>query len=624
MDQTTDSRKKPGLIVRVLRGFWRGVDSTRRFTINLIFLLLALWLLSLFLASAPKLQPRTALVIAPKGALVEQYTVDPASRAIARALGEETPEVQLRDLLRAIEAAKDDDRIERIVIRPDGLRSAGLAALREVAAALREFRESGKQVVAYADFLDQRQYLLAAQADEIYLHPSGAVLMEGFARYRPYYREGLQDKLGVDVHLFRVGEYKSAAEPYILDAPSAEDREANLFWMNDLWRRHLGDIASARGLEADALHAAIEDMPARLRAAGGDLAEMALRQRLVDALKTLDQVRALLVERGVPDTRHHTFRQVSLDDYLGFIDRETLPVDKRPQVAVVVAQGTIVDGDRPPGMVGGESTAWLLRQAREDDNVKAVVLRVDSPGGGVFPSEQIRREVELLRAAGKPVVASMANVAASGGYWISMDADAIYADASTITGSIGIFGLWMSVPRTLEKIGVRVDGVGTTRFAGAFDPTRPLDPAVGELIQSVIENGYRDFIDKVAAARERDEDAIDAVARGRVWSGAQAHERGLVDALGGLRDAVAKAAELAELPAGRYRLGWIEKPLSTFEKFIASFGADARARAVLEWSGVARLLGGSRTGAQIGRDLQWLSEQQGRPPQGVAHCFCGL
>lgn len=624
MDETTPRDKKPGLIVRLLRGFWRGVDSSRRFAVNLLFLLLALWLLSVFFAGAPKLQPRSALVIAPKGALVEQYTVDPASRALARLMGEDAPEVQLRDLLRAIEAAKDDDRIERLVIRPDGLRSAGLAALREVAAALREFRESGKQVVAYADFLDQRQYLLAAQADEVYLHPSGAVMLEGFSRYRPYYREGLQDKLGVDVHLFRVGEYKSAAEPYILDAPSEEDRVANLFWMNDVWRRHLDDIAAARGIDAAALQAAIDDMPARLRAVDGDLAKLALEQDLVDALKTLDEVRALLIERGVRDERQHTFRQVSLDDYLGFVDRERLPIGKRPQVAVVVAQGVITDGDQPPGTIGGESTARLLRNAREDDQVKAVVLRVDSPGGGVFPSEQIRREVELLRAAGKPVVASMGSVAASGGYWISMDADAIYADPSTITGSIGIFGLWMSVPRTLEKIGVRVGGVGTTRFAGAFDPTRPLDPAVGELIQSVIDKGYRDFVGKVAAARERDEDAIDAVARGRVWSGAQAHERGLVDTLGGLRDAIDHAAELAGLEKDQYRLAWIEKPKSTFEKFLASLGGSAQARALARWTGLAGVLVGERMQAQIARDIEWLRTQQDRPLQGVAHCFCGL
>src|SRR5690606_16966873 len=222
---------------------------------------------------------------------------------------------------------------------------------------------------------------------------------------------------------------------------------------------------------------------------------------------------------------------------------------------------------QPAGRIGGDSTAALLRQAREDKDVRAVVLRVDSPGGEVFASEKIRREVELLKDAGKPVVVSMGDLAASGGYWISMDADRIYADPSTITGSIGIFGLVPNFTRTLDRIGVHTDGVGTTRYAGAFDVTRPLDPEVGRVIQAVIDKGYAEFTGKVAQARGRTVEEIDAVARGRVWSGAQALERGLVDELGGLAEAIADAANRAELEEGKYRVRYVEKPASPFAQF---------------------------------------------------------
>lgn len=545
---------------------------------------------------------------------------------MARAFGQSQPETQLRDLLRAIEAAATDARIERLVIRPDQMTGIGYATLQELSHAIAAFKKSGKQVVAYADGMDQKQYYLAALADEVYLHPDGAVLLEGLARYRAYYREALQEKLGVDVHLFRVGEFKSAAEPYILDGPSPESREADLFWMNDVWRRHLADIARFRGIDAATLQAQIDDFAAQVKAAQGDLGRLALEQKLVDGLMSQDQFRALMIERGVEDTDIHSFRQVSLDKYLGFLDRETLPIDTRPQVAVVVAQGEIAAGDLPPGTVGGVSTSRLLREAREDDDVRAVVLRVDSPGGGVFPSEQIRREVELLRAAGKPVVASMGNIAASGGYWISMNADMIYAEPSTITGSIGIFGLFMTFPDTLAKIGVRVDGVGTTRIAGAFDPTMPLNPSVGEAIQEVIDQGYRQFIGKVAAAREQTPEAIDRVARGRVWSGAQAEEFGLVDELGGLTDAIAEAARRANLSADGYAVRYVEKALSPFEQFVVNASRNAMVRGVSAQLGLPAQALDTPAMREVRRNLRLLDTppEGGKPFKVVAHCFCEL
>jgi protease IV len=618
------SESQRGPIRRVLGGVWGAINFTRQLVFNLIFLFILLLVLAAIFANpgALPLHGDTALVLDLDGALVEQYTSSPADRVINRATGQEQTELQLRDLLRAIEAAKDDARIDRIVLLTDGFRAAGFASMRDFAAALRDFRESGKEVIAFGTGMDQKQYYIAAQADEVYLDPQGIVLIEGLGRYRMYYREGLQDKLGVDVHLFKVGEYKSAAEPYVLDAASPEAKEADLFWMTDVWNRFVADIAAARKLRPAALGETIAQFPQRVQAHGGDTAKLALDEKLVDGLKTSHEIETLLGERGAIDPDSETFRQIDLDGYLAHVGRKSLGVDPRPQVAVVVAQGEIVDGDMPPGIVGGESTSALLRQAREDEHVKAVVLRVDSPGGGVFPSEQIRREVELTQAAGKPVVVSMANVAASGGYWISMNADRIYADESTITGSIGIFGLWMSVPRVLDKLGISTDGVGTTPLAGALDPTRPMDPNVGVVIQSIIDKGYADFTGKVAAARERSVEQIDAVARGRVWSGAQAKERGLVDELGGLRAAVAHAASLAKLEDGAHGVRYVEKPLTPFEQLVVNMGRDSRVHGLLKLVAPTPLLLDRETVAEVERGIGWLDRSGRAPFKAIAHCLC--
>ena len=618
------SRSAPGPLLRFARAGWNAVNFTRRLVFNAIFLFIGLIVLVALFSGRPKLPERSALVIAPQGQVVEQFSADPFERALSKAINQPLPETQLRDLVRALEAAATDSRIERVVIRPDQMTGIGFAALEELARAVTEFRKSGKQLVAYADGMDQKQYYLAALADEVYLHPDGMVLLEGLSRYRAYYREALEDKLGVDVHLFRVGEYKSAAEPYILDAASPESREADLYWMNDLWRHFLADVARLRSLDADALQAGIDDFAARVESVAGDMGKLALEQKLVDGLVTQDQFRDLMVERGVEDTETHSFRQVSMDAYLGFVDRERPAFDARPKVAIVVAQGEIAAGDLPPGTVGGVSTSRLLRDAREDADVKAVVLRVDSPGGGVFPSEQIRREVELIRAAGKPVVVSMGNVAASGGYWISMNADAIYAQPTTITGSIGIFGLFMTIPDTLAKVGVHVDGVATTKIAGAFDPTRPMSVEVGKTIQAIIDQGYRQFIGKVAAARETTPEAIDQVARGRVWSGTQAEARGLVDELGGLHDAVAEAARRATLPSDGYRVQYVEKTLSPFEQALVNAGRSATVRALMAQAGLPTLLLDAPGTRELGKTLRLLDSppEGGRPFKAVAHCFC--
>jgi protease-4 len=433
----------------------------------------------------------------------------------------------------------------------------------------------------------------------------------------------------VDVHLFKVGEYKSAAEPYILDAASPESKEADLFWMNDIWQRYLGDVAALRKTTPEALLAGIETLPEGVTAVQGDTAKYAVQQKLVDGLKTREEFEALLLERGVADEdAEGGFRQVSLDDYLRHVDSALSPMDPRPQVAVVVAEGAISGGEQPPGNIGGVSTAALLREARDNEDVKALVLRVDSPGGEVFASEQIRREIDGLKKAGKPVVVSFGDVAASGGYWISMNADRIYADESTITGSIGIFALIPTFPRTLEKIGVRTDGVATTKMAGMFDVSRPLAPELGTLIQSIIDKGYRDFTGKVAQARNRSVEQIDEVARGRVWSGAQAKERGLVDAFGGLDVAIADAAKRAELgEADKWQTRYVERQASPFERWFTGFVQGRIGQAWLADSDLTRTLL-MRAMPNAGQDLKRLEAAMtptpGKPVKALAYCFCGL
>jgi protease-4 len=611
------SKDSPGIFVRVARGLWNALNFTRLLVFNLIFVALLIGFLVAMFGARPVLQPRTTLVLDPKGAIVEQYTIDPAQRALGNLAGEPPKEVQLRDLLRVVDAAAKDPRIERIALIPDEIGSAGLATLHEIGNALDRFRASGKEIVAVAGGLGQGQYLLAAHANRILLDPDGAVVLEGLASYRSYFREAL-DKLGVDVHLIKVGQYKSAAEPYVLNQASDAAKEADRYWMGGLWQDYLAEIASLRKIDAASIGEDIAHYDERVASQGGDLAKVALAQKLVDALATRSDARKLLREKGVAEG-DESFRQVDYKTYLAMLTPE-VRAPLGAEVAVVIAQGEIVPGDQPPGMVGGRSAAQLIRAARVDDRVKALVLRVDSPGGDAYSSELIRREIAETRAAGKPVVVSMGDVAASGGYWIAMDGDEIWAEPTTITGSIGIFGLVLTIPETLAKIGVHTDGIGTTPLAGTFDIRRPLSPELESILTSAIRHGYDEFIGRVAKARKQTPEAIDAIAQGRVWSGSQAKERGLVDRLGGIDDAIASAASRAKLGT-HYSVRYVEREPSAWERFLLSFG-DSSAMTKL-----ARRVGFTLPSAwldrgemaEIGGILETL---KGKRYAAFAHCFC--
>jgi protease-4 len=534
-------------IRRLLGWIWAGLDGLRKILHLLLLLLIFGAIGSLFSRPVPLVPDGAALVIAPQGPLVEQFTGDPLERAVAEILQQGPVETRLRDLVEAIDTARDDDRISSIYLDLGGLDGGGTAKLQEVAAAIDRFRESGKPVIAFGEYFDQPQYYLAAHADEIFLDPQGIAYIDGFANYGMFVKDAL-DKLAIDWNVFRVGQYKSAVETFTRNDMSPAEREESLVWLNSIWGTWKADVAKARGIEPAALQAYADDAAESLRKVDGDLAKMALAAGLVTQLEGRYRVEERLAEITGEDEDAHSYQGIDAGAYLAHARSSAAlaskPVDK---VAVIVASGEIVPGQQQPGMIGSDTLAEQLREARFDDAVKAVVLRIDSPGGSTFASEVIRREVNELKAVGKPVVASMSTLAASGGYYIAMDADRIVASPATLTGSIGIFAMFPTFQRSLEKVGVHFDGVGTTALSGEFSPVRPMGEPTKDILQQSIEHEYRRFIGMVAKSRKQDVAAIDAIAQGRVWSGADAKRLGLVDQLGDSQDAIKLAASLAQL-----------------------------------------------------------------------------
>ena len=496
----------------------------------------------MFSGGAKPIKDKTALVLELKGELVEQHAGTVRDTIMANVQGDSQRSVQLRDILTVLEEAGKDASIGSVVLMLDELDGAGLATLHEVGAALDRFKATGKKVIAWGGNYDQKRYLLASHASEVYMHPMGMVLIEGFGRHRNYYRDAL-DKLGVTVNLMKVGAYKSAAEPYISNGPSPAATEAEAYLYGALWDGYTSDVEKNRKLPAGSIMNMINNLPQLMEASKGDIGKLAMQAKLVDGLKTRDEIRALMIKLGAPNEENDSFRQVSFKEYLG---RQT-PKLLGDGIGVVVASGEITDGTAGPGAIGGISTSNLIRKAREDDDIKAVVLRVDSPGGSAYGSELIRRELELTRAAGKPVVISMGSVAASGGYWVSMSSDQIIADRATITGSIGVFSLIPTADKVADKLGIHTAGHTTTWLAGAYNPLRPLDPRFGQLVQSSVTRIYEEFTTKAAAARKTTPAKIDEVGQGRVWTGVQAKERGLIDTIGSYGDALRSAARLAKL-----------------------------------------------------------------------------
>jgi len=598
---------------RLFRYIWGWLDAVRRTFFNLVFLLLVGIAIALIWRPAPELPDSAALVLRPSGALVEQTRLEEPLELL-RPGGVRVSQTALRNLIEAVDAARDDVRITGLVIETDGLSQSGISKLSELRAAIEAFKTSGKPVIARGERLDQGQYYLASVADEVHLSTDGFVLLRGLARYSSYFGNAL-DSLGVKVHVFRVGEYKSFSEPFTRSDMSEADRDSTRDLLDGLWRMFREDIAASRGIELVMLDDYIMDYGAALAASGGNAADAAFRAGLVDRFSTRDEWRSALRERfGVGDNGED-FRGVSVTRYLAAI-RSERPAEV-DQIAVLVAQGAIVDGTGTPGSVGGDTLARLIREAREDDKVRALVLRIDSPGGSAWASEVIRRELEVTRAAGKPVVASMSSTAASGGYWIAAGADEIWAHPATLTGSIGIFAMFPEFSEPLDRLGVTVDGVATSPLAGAFDPRRPLEPLAAEAMQIAIDYGYKRFIGTVAQGRGMSAAEVELVAQGRVWTGEAASKLGLVDRLGSLDGAIAAAAERAGLR--RYEIVWPEARLSP---------RDLVLRRLSDMIGVGAREVSPPVDSSLGFMLHSLREEaasllQWNDPQHVyAHCLC--
>jgi protease-4 len=554
----------PGVVRRIFSSFWHALTFIRTVAVNLVFFLLLFTFIALVSSGDEQVQvpEKTAIVLNLVGDIVEQKReVDPMQAFLTEAFEqqEEAPEVLLADIIDVIAKAKQDDRVELLVLQLQGMNRAGLTKLQDIANALEDFKTSGKQIIALGDQFSQDQYYLASTANNIWLNPQGYMLLDGFGRFNLYFKSALE-KLEINQHIFRVGTFKSAVEPYIRDDMSEAAKEANRLWLADLWLQYKQDVAQRRGFGLENFDENIDNLVSKFSNSGGSFAKYALDNNWVDHLKTRQEMRTELIELVGKNQKGNSYNHIT---YKNYIAATKSPVEMKDyssdKIAVIVAKGTILDGTQKPGTIGGDSTAKLLQKARYNDKVKAVVLRVDSPGGSAYASEIIRQEVELLKEAGKPVIASMGTYAASGGYWISAPADKIYAAPSTITGSIGIFGMMMTFEKSLSKMGIYTDGVGTTDIAG-FSPTRPLTPGMAELFQLTINKGYQEFIQLVATNRNMTLEQVDAIAQGRVWSGLKAKELGLVDELGNLNDAIAAAAELADVE--QYDTLLIEKELS--------------------------------------------------------------
>ncbi len=567
---------KRNIFLRIFSGFWSFLDRGWHALLNVLFLFFLIWAISAFFSGKEvKIPKGAALIINPAGFIVEQKDyVDPISQIINDATNSsKPPQTALIDILDAIRNGAKDKRISALVIDTNTMEGAGLTKLQAIGEAIDTFKNSGKPVIAKGTFFGQSQYLLAAHADEIYLDPEGGVIMEGFGRFKTYYKS-LFDNLDIDIHVFKVGKFKSAVEPFLLDQMSDPAKEANLRWLGVLWDAYKQDISSARNISVDDIDSYVNGYPELIKKASGDNAAIALENKFVDGLKDSIQFRAYMVDKVGEDKKGETYKHVSMNKYLKTI-RQPFEIydDSTDKIALITAKGAIMDGNQVEGSIGGTSLAKLIRKARNDDSIKAVVLRVDSPGGSAFASEVIRREIVATKAAGKKFVVSMGTYAASGGYWISADADEIWARPTTITGSIGIFGMFPTIDRPLAKMGIHRDGIGTTPLAGAISIASPLSPEYAELIQEMINHGYDNFLKIVANGRNMTTEEVDEIAQGRVWAGSDALKLGLVDKLGTLQDALDSAAAMVDLGED-YEVYHIKRELTDEEKMMQQFFAS--------------------------------------------------
>lgn len=563
------------IIAGLFRWTWRLLNFVRELILNLFLIFLILVGVGIYLllqGNSSAVTPHGALLVDLSGVVVDQPSVNNRVRQWGRELlgasSNRLQENSLFDVVDTIRKAKEDKNITGMVLQLNDFAGADQPSLQYIGKALREFRDSGKPIYAIGDSYNQTQYYLASYANKIYLSPQGAVDLHGFATNNLYYKS-LLEKLKVTTNIFRVGTYKSAVEPLIRDDMSPAAREADSRWVGGLWQNYLDTVAANRQLTPDQLFPGAADILSGLKAAGGDTAQFALNSKLVDELASRTAIETQLVKTFGWDKQSNDFNAVSIYDY----QPQPSP-DQGGEIAIIFVNGAIMDGPQTPGSVGGDTTASQLRQARLDPKIKAVILRVNSPGGSVSASEVIRSELAAVRSAGKPVVVSMGGMAASGGYWVSTPADYIIASPSTLTGSIGIFGVINTYENTLDSVGVHTDGVATSPLAD-LAVTKALPPEFSQMMQLNIENGYKNFINLVATARKMTPEQVDQIAQGHVWIGSDAKKNGLIDQLGDFDDAVKKAAELAKLP--QWQLNWFIDAPSMTDMLLSQFGVSIHA-----------------------------------------------
>ncbi|MGI9317559.1 MAG: signal peptide peptidase SppA [bacterium] len=553
------------------KALFRWLDNLFKVVKVLVVVLVVMFVVGSLADKAPGVPESAALLVAPSGVLVEQLAGDPFERAVAEIQGTVQAQSTVKSVVDSLDSAAEDDRIKVVVLYFDELSGGGLSKLRTIGAAIDRTRAAGKKVIAMGSSFDQTQYYLAARADEVYMHDFGVVLIEGFGSYKVYAGEALE-KLQVDVNVFRVGEYKSFVEPYVRNDMSAEDRQASRQWLEALWSVYKNDVSAARNLNSQDVQNYADQIVPLLQKADGNAARAAMDAGLIDGLMSYQQFQNYIAEEaGESEDFPGTFERIDYRSYAQIVESEKQAQEEDSEIAVIVASGMIIDGEASSGTTGGDSLARLIRQASEDKSVEAVVLRVDSPGGSMFASEIIFDQLEYLKATGKPLVASMGSLAASGGYYISMSADQIWASETTISGSIGVGAVYPTFNRGLRSLGLSIDGVGTSTLTGQMSPMRELGSEARELLDISVLSAYDVFISKVADAREMEKGRVDEIARGRVWTGAEALEIGLVDELGGLDAAIEAAAGLANLEPGAYRIKYVAEALTPMQRFLMEY-----------------------------------------------------
>jgi protease-4 len=551
---------KPSLLRRIMSGIWKGITRVRLALSNILFLVMLALIYFVYLGGTPEPLPeKAALLLNISGTVVDQRSEINPLQAL---MGQPTPEdheVLLRDIIEAIDFAAQDPAINSLVMQLDSLMYVGISKTQEIIPALEAFRESGKPIVAVGDYYTQDQYLLASYADTVIAHPMGGVVLEGYGSYHNYFHEALE-KISVNVHVFRAGDHKSAVEPFMRNDMSPAEKVQTSRWLDNLWDQYTALVETQRELPPGEVDEYVNNFTQRLQSHGGDAAQTALESGLVDELLGRADGNEYLIELVGASNDDGLYEAVEFERYVGRKRPLSLGSPEGKRVAVITARGNIVPGDQPPGNIGGDSLAKLIRGAVEEEDIEAIVLRVNSGGGSMFASEIIRQQMLYARDMGIPVVISMGAVAASGGYYIAAEADEIWATPSTITGSIGVFAAFPTFEGLLERAGIYTDGVGTTELAGALRADRPLNPEVEAALNSGVAFAYKSFLQIVAQGREMSVEEVDPVAGGRVWSASDALDSGLIDSIGSLDDAITAAASRANLKD--YKVDYVELPLS--------------------------------------------------------------